>query len=126
MKPHRMILIGDIGANSKDDTDMKRAFHEAHRTLYPRPVYFEDQLEQVQQAGIPIFSFYVRSGAKSDYERYSSVTEGEAQYLDVNSSGEEGIFDRLCGNLLCDYAGDDVKLKSDMLKILSDIKGNFK
>ena len=95
---NQVVLIGDMPANSREDTTLKRDYFQSEDywsdTKFAEPVFFDDQLDRCKNAAIPVHAFHVDEQAAVCFARVASTTGGKHAALDIDS--DEGA------NLLTD------------------------
>jgi hypothetical protein len=88
-KEHRfqVVIVGDYPANSRTETDTKRASGQSKPNYwkntkhFKQPVYFDEQFEALQRQGIPVHTFYLHTPAEAEFKRIADVTNGESHPL---------------------------------------------
>jgi hypothetical protein len=92
-----VVLIGDTPPNLYEHVHARR---EQHRpggwggTRFSTPLYYEELLPKFAAKSIPIYTFWVHSGAATAYTKIAVATNGNCQELDVKAPD--------AGNKLCD------------------------
>lgn len=105
----QVILIGDKPPNERGEIKDKRQYreHDLQKTDFANPTYYEDELNHIIEAGVPVHAFYVDSCARSAFEHIAKRTEGLAESLDINSSqGAVRLTDLVTEQVLNNLGGE--------------------
>jgi hypothetical protein len=90
-KISQIILIGDAGPNSTEETNYKREnnFGKSYwdTTKYKDPTYFQNELNKIITAKIPIHAFLVgdNTKAKEKFQEIASSTKGQFDHLKADT-----------------------------------------
>jgi len=85
----QVILIGDAGANTREEVAYKRSSNGENywkTTKMPYPTCWEDEVPKLSSKQVPVFSFYLNNYAKDTFIQISNQTGGKAESLNVNAS----------------------------------------
>jgi len=109
---NQVILIGDAPPNTQQEVGKKRSreFGESYwkTTKYHQPTFYQTEIQQLQQKGIPVHAFYVDKYAKTVFEEISQTTNGTCNFLDINSEkGAELLTDLVTQQILRNAGGSD-------------------
>ena len=107
----QVILIGDAPAKEMPAIirDRQATGGETYwgKTKYKVPTYYVTEMQQLKVRNIPVHTFYLADGAKSNFEMIASQTSGQSKYLDINSArGAELLTDFVTEAVLKKTAGD--------------------
>ena len=76
----QMIIIGDAGANTRDDVKYKTknsefasSWNNSRSPQYKTPMYWEDELKYFQEKGIKVNTLYLKPGAKKDFQTIATI-----------------------------------------------------
>jgi SecA DEAD-like domain len=126
----QVILIGDMPPNSPEklhSTSSKHAggqrFCETHKNKFYSGFNSAHILTgKLAQKKIPVFTFFVDHYAEEAFSEIAKETNGNAEYLDVNSKHARQNLTSIFGKtVLTDVASGDEKLKQELLKSYGEI-----
>ena len=82
----QVILIGDAPPNTRQEVTSKRAEARFNGgTKWAQETYYEDELQHIIDAEIPVHAFYVNAYAKEDFALIAARTQGSTGELDITS-----------------------------------------
>eukprot|EP01083_Nonionella_stella_P229397 812004_1 len=105
-----MIIIGDAPPNTKAEVIKKRNQRKQsywETTKYKTAVYFDDELIKLKSRGLKINSFYLREGAKNEFEKMAQTTGGNCERLDIDSSEGGEQLTRLISTTVLNVCGGE-------------------
>eukprot|EP01083_Nonionella_stella_P130939 397531_1 len=105
-----MIIIGDAPPNTKAEVIKKRNQRKQsywENTKYKTAVYFDDELIKLKSRGLKINSFYLREGAKNEFEKMAQTTGGNCERLDIDSSEGGEQLTRLISTTVLNVCGGE-------------------
>ena len=100
----QVVLIADCPSQSAAETKSNRTrLGESlwAQTPYATMVTFDQQLDRIKQAEIPIHAFWVRNNTEKSFRSIASQTQGQCGPLDINSQeGAKQLTDIVCKRIL--------------------------
>ena len=112
----QVILIGD--APAKDslaiERDRRATGGDSYwgKTKFRNSTHYTNELRKLTEKKIPVHTFYLNEGAKSNFEQIADETQGNCEKLDIYSPQGAGCLTSLVtSEVLRIQAGDDVVKK---------------
>ena len=108
---HQCILIGDIGPNTREEVEDRRANPHGEgywsRTKFRVPTFYQTEMIRLKEKELPVHCFWVNRRAETSFREIAAGTGGRAAYLDINSDqGADDLTDLLSEEILRKVGGD--------------------
>ena len=81
----QVILIGDMPPNTREEVRAGRAAYSFRSDEYPEETYYEDELQHIIEAEVPVHAFYVNQYAMMAFKDIAARTTGSTGALDITS-----------------------------------------
>ncbi|CAF2633120.1 unnamed protein product [Rotaria sp. Silwood2] len=106
----QVILIGDAPAKNSAAIDRDRAATGGESywgtTKFRNPTHYTTEMRKLKKKNIPVHAFYLRDGAKVNFEQIAHETGGSCKSLEINSpEGAESLTHFVTQELLRKAAG---------------------
>ena len=86
----QVLLIGDAPSKKKSQINNYRSSYggEAYwlNSEFKHSTHYLNEVHKLKLKNIPVHAFYLKNGAKSNFEEIASATGGKSEFLDINSS----------------------------------------
>ena len=114
------IIVADASAQPHEMTDEKRekggGSSKFQGTRLENPVYRDEQLELVVDAGVPVYAVWLQEEARQSFEHIGKVTGGDDRRLDINGADAVSTLTHIVTqNILKSAAGSDKKVAKKLL-----------
>ncbi|CAL6013558.1 Helicase-related_protein [Hexamita inflata] len=109
----QIILIGDMGPNTKDQIQIGRGFFgQQYWDQTPFTItYYEDELNTLVLNRIKVHTLYVEEQARESFQEFADKTGGKCSVLDVNSEKGAENLTHLVTEKIVENVGGEVLLK---------------